>query len=189
MWSLPNIKAMNAQAAAQASKLRRAARRGPGKRQKCEYYGCEERAVESAPWFDIFSEDPKGLVHVCAGHNPWDVEGFFLCDECQRVICDHITWERYQVELDGRVLCLACAAEEYFQDPANWINPKLVKEVGLSRNGAPLFDRETGFLNVAGVATSWVSNSPSPPASSLPTMRSLTVLTAIKSVATGCLIL
>jgi hypothetical protein len=149
MWSLPNIKAMNAQAAAQASKIRRAARRGPGKRQTCEYRGCQERAVESAPWFDIFSEDPKGLVHVCAGHNPWDVEGFFLCDECQRVICDHITWERYQVELNDRVLCLACAAEEHFQDPTNWIDPRQVREVGLSDNGAPLFSRETGFLNLA----------------------------------------
>jgi hypothetical protein len=150
MWALPNIQRMNADAAAKASKLRRAVRRGPGKRQDCEYYGCDRRAVESVPWFDIFSDDPKGLIHVCDGHLAEDVEGFFLCDECQRVICDHITWERYQVELDGRVLCLNCAAEEYFQDPANWIDPRQVREVGLSRNGAPLFDRETGFLNLAG---------------------------------------
>ncbi len=149
MWALPNINAMNARAASEASKLRGAIRRGPGKRQKCQYYGCGARAIESAPRFDIFSEDPKGLVYVCAGHNPWDVEGFFLCDECQRVMCDHITWERYQVELDGRTLCLKCAAEEYFTDPSNWIDPRQVREVGISPDGAPLFDPAAGYLNLA----------------------------------------
>ena len=44
MWALPNINAMNARAAAQAAKLRRAARRGPGKRQECEVYGCGGKA-------------------------------------------------------------------------------------------------------------------------------------------------
>jgi hypothetical protein len=140
---------MNAQAAAKASKLRRAVRRGPGKRQDCEVYGCGGKAFETVPWFDIFSDDPKGLIHVCTAHSPEDVEGFFLCDECQRVMIDHITWERYQVELDGRTLCLKCAAEEHFKDQANWIDPTLVKDAGFSRDGAPLFDRETGFLNLA----------------------------------------
>jgi hypothetical protein len=149
MWSLPEINTMNAQAAANAQKLKRQLRRGPGKRQECEYYDCGSKAAESVPWYDIFSDVPKGLIHVCAGHNADDVEGFFLCDECQRVMIDHITWERYQVELDDRTLCLNCAAEEYFQDPGNWIDPKLVKEVSLGDKKAPLFDVVTGFLNLA----------------------------------------
>jgi hypothetical protein len=140
---------MNAQAGAGAKNLKRQLRRGPGKRQKCEVYACGEKAVESAPWFDIFSDIPKGLVHVCTQHSPEDVEGFFRCEGCQRTVCDHITWERYAVILDDRTLCLKCAAEEYFADPANWIDPKLVKDAGLDRNGAPLFDQGTGFLNAA----------------------------------------
>jgi hypothetical protein len=149
MWSLPNIAAMNARAAAQASKLRRAMRRGPGKRQVCDVYGCGGKAFESVPWFDVFSDDPKGLIHVCTAHSAEDVEEFFVCEGCQRVMIDHITWERYAVQIGNRTLCLKCAAEEYFADPANWIEPKLVKEVGFDRNGAPLFNTEKGFLNLA----------------------------------------
>ena len=149
MWSLPEINAINAQAAANAAKLRRQIRRGPSKQQKCEVYGCEEHATKSHPWFDTFSDDPKGLVHVCPDHVAEDVEEMFCCGQCNRLMCDHYTWERYRVELDGRVLCLKCAAEEYFEDQANWIDPKLVKEVGFDRNGAPLFNKRTGFLNLA----------------------------------------
>ena len=149
MWALPDINAMNARAAADAAKLRRALHRGPGKRQKCEYYGCEEHAVASVPWFDIFSDHPKGLIHTCLEHDAEAVGEMFRCEECDRVVADHYTWERYQVELNGRNLCLKCAAEEYFTDPANWIDPKRVKEVGFDRNGAPLFAPATGFLNLA----------------------------------------
>jgi hypothetical protein len=149
MWCLPNIVSLNARAAANAKNLKRALRRGPGKRQKCEVYGCQQHAVESVPWFDIFSDDPKGLIHVCEACPADAVEGFFRCEACERVMIDHITWERYEVVVGGRTLCLACAAEEYFADPVNWIDPKLVKEVGFDRNGAPLFNPATGFLNLA----------------------------------------
>jgi hypothetical protein len=149
MWCLPNIVSMNARDAAGAKNLKRKLRRGPGKRQVCEVYGCGKKASASIPWFDVFSEDPKGLIHVCAECSAESVEGFFRCDACTRMLIDHITWERYQVKLNDRVLCLKCAAEEYFSDPANWIDPKLVKDAGLDRNGAPLFDQGTGFLNVA----------------------------------------
>ena len=140
---------MNARAAANAARIRRAMRRGPGKRQKCEVYGCQQRAIESVPWFDIFSDHPKGLIHVCEACPADAVEGFFRCEACERVMIDHITWEHYEVELDGRMLCLKCAAEEYFVDPANWIDPKLVIDAGFSEDGAPLFDPKTGFLNLA----------------------------------------
>ncbi len=156
MWCLPDIHAMNARAAANTNKLMRATKRGPSKKQKCEVYNCGQPAVESVPWFDIFSDDPKGLNHVCAEHRGEDVEGFFTCEECERVMIDHITWERYQVELHGRTVCLACAAKLYFADENNWVDPKLVKQVVLERynpelNGqnVPLFDPQTGVLNIA----------------------------------------
>ena len=76
MWALPDIKAMNAAAAANAKKLRRAARRGPGKKQVCEVFGCDEKATRSTPHYDIFSDDPKGLIHTCENHYPEEVEGF-----------------------------------------------------------------------------------------------------------------
>ena len=59
MWALPNIVSMNARAAAQAKNLKRVARRGPDKRRSCEVYGCEQHAVHSDLWYDIFSDDPN----------------------------------------------------------------------------------------------------------------------------------
>ncbi len=149
MWALPDIKVMNERAAANAKNLKRRLRRGPGKRRACEVYGCGGKAFESVPWFDVFSDIRKGLNHVCTQHAGEDVEGFFRCEGCQRVMIDHITWVRYQVELNGTTLCLKCAAGEYFKDPANWIDPKLVKDAGFADNGVPLFDPMTGFLNLA----------------------------------------
>ena len=163
MWSLPDINQLNARAAAEASKIKRAIRRGPGKRQECEYYSCKQRAVESVPWFDIFSEDPKGLIHVCDEHPAESVGEFFTCENCQRLIVDHYTWERYQVRLADRVLCLKCAAEEYFSDEENWIDPAFVKNV--ARPGAvrgPLFDSESGVLNLS-ACRHVLGNSQKPP--------------------------
>ena len=77
---------MNARAAAQANNLKRRARRGPGKHQKGEVYGCEEHAVRSDLWFDNFGDDPKGLIHTCENEYPEEVEGFFECETCRRVI-------------------------------------------------------------------------------------------------------
>lgn len=147
MWSLPDIKSLNARAAANLPALKREARRK--KKPACEVYGCGCKAVESVEWFDIFSDVPKGLVHVCDEHCAEDVEGFFRCDACDRVLADHYTWERYQTDIDGASLCLKCAAERHFGDRANWIDPKQVKEVVLERGGPDLFDRKTGVLNVA----------------------------------------
>jgi len=69
---------------------------------------------------------------------------------------DHYAWERYQVVIGDTVLCLKCAAKQYFSDPKNWIDPKLVKSVVVEpydprKNGTntPLFSPRTGVLNVA----------------------------------------
>lgn len=125
MWSLPDINKMNKRAAEKAGETIEAAERGPDKEQECEVYHCGEKAENSEPWFDIFSDDPKGLTHVCSEHCSESVEGFFRCEDCHRLVIDHYTWERYEKE--GK--CLKCAAEAYFVDRDNWIEPVKVNEV------------------------------------------------------------
>ena len=150
MWSLPDINSLNARAAASASKIKRAARRGPGKRQQCEYYGCNRCAVESVPWFDVFSDDPKGLIHVCSEHPADSVGEMFTCENCQRLMVENYTWERYAIDIDGLTLCLKCAAEQYFEDDTNWIAPGQVQVVTLDPAGEmSLFNPRTGVLNFA----------------------------------------
>jgi hypothetical protein len=148
MWSLPEIKSLNARATANLPALRREQKRKF--KPNCEVYGCTQPAIESVEWFDIFSDTPKGLVHVCGCHSPEDVEGNFRCDGCQRILADHYTWERYQTTYDGETLCLKCAAERYFADDDHWIDPRAVKAVVLDAScGAWFFDAATGVLNVA----------------------------------------
>jgi hypothetical protein len=147
MWSLPDIKSLNARAAANVAALKREAKRK--RKPNCEVYGCDCRAVESVEWFDIFSDDPKGLIHVCGEHPADAVEGFFTCEDCQRIVVDHYTWERYQTEVDGASVCLKCAAERHFADDDNWIDPRRVKSVVLESNNHTLFDYHNGVLNAA----------------------------------------
>src|SRR5690242_13314442 len=129
MWSLPDINRLNANAAANAKNLHReaACKRKPN----CEIHGCTEPSLESTLWFDIFSDDPKGVIHTCAAHSAEDDADLFRCENCERVIVDHYTHERYRVELHGDVLCLKCAADRYFDIPRHWINPSDVKRVVL----------------------------------------------------------
>ncbi|HWX22420.1 MAG TPA: hypothetical protein VN578_21170 [Candidatus Binatia bacterium] len=147
MWSLPDINRLNANAAANAGKLRHEAARK--RKPQCEIYGCKRRAKESTLWFDIFSDSPKGVVHTCSEHSATHDPDLFVCEGCQRVVLDHFTWERYQVQIGGVTLCLKCAAEAHFSDPANWIDPRAVKQVVLEPEGVPLFDSKTGVLNAA----------------------------------------
>ncbi len=148
MWSLPDIKSLNARAAANVPALKRKAKQK--RKPNCEVYGCDCRAVESVEWFDIFSDDPKGLVHVCAEHPADSVEGHFTCEDCQRIMITNYTWELYQVSIEGATVCLKCAAEQHFADESNWIDPSAVKDVVL-HDGPPtkLFDPATGVLNIA----------------------------------------
>ena len=155
MWSLPDIIAMNERAAARAAALRLSASQGPAKLQRCQAYGCEEPAVKSDLYFDVFSDDPKGVAHTCEDHVAEHTGGLFECDACRRLMLDHITWERYAVELAGRTLCLKCAAEEYFSEARNWIDPRSVRLVvnqphkpKLNGRNIPLFDQQTGVLNL-----------------------------------------
>ena len=150
MWSLPNIKTMNARAAVAASKLKRAAR--SKRKPQCGYWNCNSRATRSYLVYDIFSEDPKDLLHLCERHDGYSgdpMEGYFTCAHCARVIVENYTWEYYRMELDGETLCLKCAAEAYFSDPKNWIKPQNVKSVTLEPGAGQLFNAKTGVLNIA----------------------------------------
>ena len=149
MWSLPDIKILNARAVAEATKLKREAKRK--KKPGCQVGGCTEQAIYSDFWFDIFSPDPKGVVHTCEEHNTTDDPDFFFCESCRRIVVDHYTWERYQVQVGQETLCLTCAAARHFAHPDHWINPCEVQEVTLApgKGLGAVFDRESGVVNLA----------------------------------------
>jgi hypothetical protein len=157
MWSLPDITRLNANAAAKAKKLKReaASKRKPN----CEFWKCSQQATRSYLVYDIFSDDPKDILHLCEQHDGFSgepCEGYFTCNGCGRVMVENYTWEIYHVEMDGESLCLRCAADRHFSNTRNWIDPKLVKKVVLAPyeptlNGQNvlLFDTATGVLNLA----------------------------------------
>ena len=146
MWSLPDINKLNAHAAARAQQLRTEAARK--RKPDCDIYGCSHRATDSTLWYDIFSDDPKGVVHTCPEHSWEDDPDLFRCENCERVMVDHYTWERYQVELNGDVLCLSCAAKRYFEESRNWIDPRKVSAVVFNQQEM-LFDPANGLLDIA----------------------------------------
>jgi hypothetical protein len=61
---------------------------------------------------------------------------------------EHYTWERYQVELNGDVLCLVCAAKRYFDESRNWVDPRKVNAVVCGQQEM-LFDPANGQLDIA----------------------------------------
>jgi hypothetical protein len=62
MWSLPDINSLNSRAASGAESLKRQVR---SKRKR----KCEMPAVRSYLFYDIFSDDPKGMFHLCEEHD------------------------------------------------------------------------------------------------------------------------
>jgi hypothetical protein len=152
MWSLPDIKSLNARAAANAATLNREAKSED--KPVCKRCECFGRKHPAEMWFlvyDIFSDDPKSVLHLCddcvgQSGDPW--EGYFTCESCGRVMVENYTWERYQTDLGGASICLKCAAEQHFADKANWIDPAKVKRVVAPSEDdpAPLFTR--GILNI-----------------------------------------
>jgi len=128
MWALPDIKAMNNEAAANAAQLKRAvkSRKLGGKKLKCECAdwgscGTCEGDIHTYLWYDIFSDDPKGILALCDKHDGYTgspLEGYFTCEECGRVMIENYTWERY--ESGG--LCLNCLFDKNIGAPDNWID-------------------------------------------------------------------
>lgn len=145
MWSLPDIHRLNQHAAANAPRLRRAAK--SKNKPRCEIHGCHRPAIKSDLWFDIFSHDPKGIIHTCSEHDAEHQDGFFHCDGCDCLMIENYTWERYEVRINHQTLCLKCAAENYFSDEQNWINPGAVREVILDPENPQFFSN--GVLNIA----------------------------------------
>lgn len=127
MWSLPNIVKMNQEAEDKAF------RQLIGKQVKyhldetgiqaaCMY--CEKPADVSLAWFDIFSDNAKGVVHLCEEHEEYYgslAEGYFYCAGCDRVMIENYTWELYSHIDDDSELCLNCYREKVLAEPASWI--------------------------------------------------------------------
>jgi len=129
MWSLPDINRMNSEAASQKRQLERALKSGKldGKKLECEWKGHDaecEGELRHYPWFDIFSEDPKGILTLCERHDGYygsPSEGYFECEGCNRVMVENYTWELYYVIYEASQLCLPCYAQEVLNDAGHWI--------------------------------------------------------------------
>jgi hypothetical protein len=124
MWSLPDISRLNAEAAGKRhrNKLERAAKTGKldGKRLECEQ--CDKKATRTALYFDIFSDDPKGISSACDEHEDGIEEGFFFCEDCERRFVENYTWELYYHVLPGgEQICLNCWAKRHLQEEKNWV--------------------------------------------------------------------
>ena len=139
MWSLPDIKHMNSDKA--LNKRQYLQMVDNPKAYTCD--ACDSKATHAELYFDIFSDDPSGVSFSCDEHVNTMDEGFFLCESCGRRMIENITWERY--ERNGE--CLKCAAENYFHDESNWINPKEIHEI-LRVPNLPLW--RDGVLNLFG---------------------------------------
>ena len=126
MWSLPDINRLN-KSAADAAFQAKCDKEVKGKAKlQCEF--CDKPATKTSRqyWYDIFSNDPKGVIGLCQEHeNDFGSipEGYFYCDACGRLFIQNYTWENYFTEgEDGELVCLNCAAEKYVRNQDNWIN-------------------------------------------------------------------
>src|SRR5258708_22426710 len=129
MWSLPDTSRLNGEAATEKEKLELAARTGilDGEQLECEWKDhdgeCDEE-LRHYLWYDIFFDDPKGILTLCERHDGYygsPSEGYFTCDGCNRVFVENYTWERYEAIHEGSSLCLPCFAYEVIHDEDRWI--------------------------------------------------------------------
>ena len=149
MWALPNISSMNASKVVKQADYKRQLNLGRSIKHRCD--SCNKPSVWHYPYYDIFSKDIAGVTHLCDDCEQRGLggEGYFNCDSCQRRMVENITRERYCVEDgDGGIQCLACAAKQYFADPANQIEPQLVDTVSQGTDQAGLFNPETGNVEL-----------------------------------------
>jgi hypothetical protein len=126
MWSLPDINRMNAKAESDQDKYQKILRTGKDGRTKVKCESEDEHCageVRLTPWYDIFSDDIKGINAACEYHDDHQgmAEGFFYCDGCNRVMIENYTWELYYAfTKDGEKLCLPCYAYEVLRDEDQW---------------------------------------------------------------------
>lgn len=146
MWSLPDIVAMNMNAAGKAignkwdllidQKLDES-----GEKAVCECSGWPgmDCGGELRPtlWYDIFSDDAKGLLWLCEAHEGYSgspMEGYFYCGWCDRTFIENYTWENYYKLVDDcEIYCLNCARDIYLEDGENWLKLDGRSLVGLRR--------------------------------------------------------
>ena len=142
MWSLPDIARLNSRASDLKVALQNAVETGylNGERLTCEHESdsCTDE-VRRYLYYDIFSDDPKGVITLCDSHDGYSgspMEGYFTCAVCDRIMAENYTWELYYVNDEnlGQV-CLPCAAERYIADEANWIEltPEHIEAVDFQR--------------------------------------------------------
>jgi hypothetical protein len=124
MWSLPDINRMNAEASrTRKSIIEQASTLKDEKGEALACDCCEQPATSAEVYFDIFSDDPKGVVAECEEHEGQH-EGHFTCDGCERLMVENYTWELYYVHTkDGEMLCLKCWAERVLEDKSHvcWV--------------------------------------------------------------------
>jgi hypothetical protein len=99
--------------------------------------GCKGK-VHAYEWYDIFSDDPKGILALCEAHDGYygnPTEGYFTCDDCGRVFVENYTWELYYTSDEDGMYCLPCAAEHYISEEENWIEltPENIAAVDFKR--------------------------------------------------------
>ena len=143
--------------AAQAAQLRQLEKEAehPEKHncEVCGWDGKEQPATYGYLWFDIYSDDPKGVIQLCEDHNGYTgspCEGYFTCDDCYRVLVENHSWELFYVIVNEcEQLCLPCALKRYLNDDSNWIRTDAVTSVVLDPNADELFDPDSGVLNLA----------------------------------------
>ena len=162
MWSLPEINSLNLHAKSCATAYDREARFKTSRKHPCE--GCGRPSTHHDKYFDIFSDDAKGVRHTCERcyDNGRADEGYFTCGCCGRLMVQNYTWEVYSVERDGQTFCLACAAKDYFGHDKNAINPQSVVDVELNPGSdRPLL--KDGILNLAKAPHALGVKQPVPP--------------------------
>lgn len=124
MWSLPNIKRMNEQAALAYELTKGQTAKDILRGKKCDF--CSKKATYYRDWYDVFGDVPKGRMFMCQAHEDHD-EGYFYCDECGKTFIDNYTWELYYAHVDGEVLCLNCYLDREVFNDENWVTqPKHV---------------------------------------------------------------
>jgi len=131
MWSLPDLKLLNEKAYKEKNKLYKCLKRSLNEDDTdavCEYGHNEdcEGDLRGYLWYDIFSDDPKGIIWLCEKHDSYyglPAEGYFYCSDCGRIMIENYTWEKYfTVNEDANMLCLRCAFERHINNEDNWLD-------------------------------------------------------------------
>jgi hypothetical protein len=132
MWALPEIHRLNEEASRLAKVNLNKTEKQLCRGERCEM--CDSKAVHATPWYDVFSDDPKGYIYQCKKHSMEGLpEGYFYCDRCGRDFIENYTWEYYFHD-DPKTcerICLNCALDDEINNDENWITN--VKEVTFDR--------------------------------------------------------